>query len=267
MLKVGIISKCDSSSIPLTEEIIKFLKKKAKVVGDKKTASVFNIRASSLLNADFVVCIGGDGTILRAIHSLDGKVPLLGINMGEVGFLADVRPEDAIDAVRKALDGFKTDERMRLDVKINNKTLGSATNEAVILASRPAKMLHFRILIDGEEFATLRGDGIVFATPTGSTAYAMSAGGPIVEPRIKSMIIVPLAPFTLTARPLVVPSSSKILVELVGKESIIVIDGQLTRKLMKGDRIKITGSKKPALFVRTERSFLSKVRNKLFEHG
>lgn len=218
-------------------------------------------------DADLVICVGGDGTILRALHAMSKPKPILGVNIGLIGFLADISPDDAPDVIDVILNGFETEVRSRLATQVNDDPLPPAMNEAVVLTSRPAHILHFRILVDGVELDTFRADGVVFATPTGSTAYAMSAGGPIVDPRVDAIIIVPLAPFKLSARPVVVPADSDIQLELIqmDREGTLVIDGQFNRNINREDIIRIAKSDTPALFVKTEDKFLSKLRNKLAE--
>ena len=148
-------------------------------------------------DADVAVVIGGDGTILRTVQQMQHQIPIIGINHGEVGFLADLEPEEAWDFVKTLVSGFEVEERMRISLMMNNKPLGDALNEALIVTTRPAKMLRFSIIIDGRVSEQFRSDGLLVSTPTGSTAYAMSAGGPIVDPRIQGFLVVPLAPYML----------------------------------------------------------------------
>ena len=129
-------------------------------------------------DADVAVVIGGDGTILRTVQQLRHQIPIIGINHGEVGFLADLEPDDAWDFVKTLLRGFAVEERMRISLLQDNKPLGDALNEALIVTTRPAKMLRFSIIIEGRVSEQFRSDGLLVSTPTGSTAYAMSAGRP-----------------------------------------------------------------------------------------
>jgi len=131
---------------------------------------------------DFIVSIGGDGTILRTIHKMADPVPILGINMGTLGFLVDVEPGDAVDTIKRLLSGFDVDVRSRLKLLLNGVCLPRATNEIAFLTASPAKMIEFEIIVDGALMEDFRADGVIIATATGSTAYAMSAGGPIVDP-------------------------------------------------------------------------------------
>ncbi len=265
---VGIVSRCEADDVKMVKEIIGEIQDAVKIVLDPRTGAKLNRPDSTPIaeiNVDMIITVGGDGTILRTLQLLTKPTPILGIDMGEIGFLADVNPENAKEVIKKALDEFEVGQRARLAVRVNEEALPPATNEAVIVTSRPAKILYFRVLVDGKELETMRADGLVLATPTGSTAYAMSAGGPIVDAKIDAFVVVPLAPFKLSARPWVVPANSEITVELLrtGKEALVVVDGQYTQKITKKDVIKFTKAKAPALFVKTDRGFYAKVRDKL----
>jgi NAD+ kinase len=151
---------------------------------DDDTAAVLDETGLPLAEttADAVIVVGGDGTILRTIQQMRRPVPVIGINWGEVGFLADLDPSEAIDFVRTLSHGFSVEERMRITLLKDGISLGTALNEALIVTARPAKMLRFSIIVDGITTEQFRADGLLISTPTGSTAYAMSAGGPIVDP-------------------------------------------------------------------------------------
>ncbi len=272
MKKIGIISRCDRDDVlALVREIVEHLKPKAQVFIDPRTAEKIHKKGTAMAEmrragAEFIVSIGGDGTVLRGIQKMNDPLPVLGINMGTIGFLVDVAPENALEVIDKVLSGFEVEERSRLSIKINDEELPPATNEVVIITASPAKMLSYRIFVGKSRLEELRADGVVFATSTGSTAYAMSAGGPIVDPHIDGTVIVPLAPFKLSSRPWVVPAKSEIRVELTlpKKEAVIVIDGQYSRKIRESDKILITKAEKPARFVKTmEGGFYEKVRSKL----
>jgi len=266
--KIGIVSRCEAGDVQMVKAIIGEIPDGVKIFLDPRTATKVGRHESTpiaSMNVDVLITVGGDGTILRALQLLSRPTPILGIDMGEIGFLADVSPKNARDVIRGVLRGFEVEERTRLAVFVNDKVLQPATNEAVIVTSRPAKILQFRVLVDGKELETTRADGLVLATPTGSTAYAMSAGGPIVDRKIDAFVVVPLAPFKLSARPWVVPAESEIEVKLLraGKEALIVIDGQYTQKVTEKDRIRFTKAEVPALFVKTDRGFYEKIRDKL----
>ena len=265
--KVGIVTRFDDpKKFKMAMNIVDIIDGMVEIVPDIKAITEIDPEKCwvDYMDADLIICIGGDGTILRTLQLSSEQIPILGVNMGTVGFLADITPEEATGVIEDALVGFETESKARLAIGIDEEQLPYAMNEAVVLTSRPAKILRFTILIDGSELETLRADGVVFATPTGSTAYAMSAGGPIVDPRVDATIIVPLAPYKLAARPSVVPAESEILLKLhEAKEATIVIDGQYNREVSRDEVITITRSNMPALFVKTDKTFFYKVRNKL----
>lgn len=272
MKKIGIISRCDREDVlTLAKEIVAHLKPKTQVLIDPRTAEKIQEKGTPVAEmrnkgAELIISVGGDGTVLRGIQKMDDPLPVLGINMGTIGFLVDVNPEEALEVIDKVLSGFEFEERSRLSIRVNDEKLPPATNEVVIITASPAKMLSYRIFVDKSRLEELRADGVVFATSTGSTAYAMSAGGPIVDPRVDGTVIVPLAPFKLSARPWVVPAKSRIRVEITvpKKEAVLVIDGQYTRKIKEDDTILITKADKPARFVKTgEGGFYEKVKSKL----
>ena len=272
MKRIGLISRCDRDDVlDFVRNLVSNLKPKTSVFIDMKTAEKINEKGTPVAEmrkkgAEFIISIGGDGTVLRGIQKMDDPLPILGINMGTIGFLVDVAPEEAFEVIDKTLSGFEVEERSRLSIRVNEERLPCATNEVVIITANPAKMLSYKIFVDKSPLEELRADGVVFATSTGSTAYAMSAGGPIVDPRVDGTVIVPLAPFKLSSRPWVVPAKCEIRLELIvpKKEAIIVIDGQFTRKIKEDDKILITKAEKPARFVKTRKDgFYEKVRSKL----
>ncbi len=233
---------------------------------DDDTAAILKDTGQSLADTtvDVVVVVGGDGTILRTIQQMRHPVPVIGINRGEVGFLADLDPSDAIDFVRTLPRGFSVEERMRITLLKDGISLGTALNEALIVTTRPAKMLRFSILVDGITTEQFRADGLLISTPTGSTAYAMSAGGPIVDPRIQGFILVPLAPYLLSSRPHIISSNRRLEVRLESsKPANLVIDGQQTIELGTSMTLEVKPAKFPAKFVDVQRNFFEKVDSKL----
>lgn len=216
---------------------------------------------------DFIVSVGGDGTILRTIHKMIDPAPILGINMGTLGFLVDVEPKDAIETLVRLLSGFEVDVRSRLKLLINGVSLPSATNEIAFLTASPAKMIEFEIMVDGSLMEDFRADGVIIATSTGSTAYAMSAGGPIVDPRVDAIVLVPMAPFKLSSRPWVIPGDSEIEIrlKLPEKEALVVVDGQTSTVISSKDSVVVSKAKTPARFVKVtaKDGFYAKVKSKL----
>ena len=273
--KIGIVSRCDHvDALEMVKTILKRFGSKVDIALAPMTAKALGVEGDIVVpvkkmrenGVELLISVGGDGTVLRNISKMDDPLPILAINMGTLGFLVDVNPEDAIETIENVLEGFKYGERARLAVSLNGEALQSAVNEVVIITAKPAKILTYRISVDECELEELRADGVVFATPTGSTAYAMSAGGPIIDPRVDAALIVPLAPFKLSSRPWVVPANGSIKVELTNpeKEAVIVIDGQHNYTISENDVITLTKAEHPARFVRTTISgFYKKVQSKL----
>ena len=213
---------------------------------------------------DLIVVVGGDGTILLTTERMPVQVPLIGVNWGEVGFLADLEPDDAFAFFDHMADPILIERRMRISLSIDGQYIGDALNEALIVTDRPAKMLKFRIHIDGVIAEQFRADGLLISTPTGSTAYAMSAGGPIVDPKVQEFLIVPLAPFMLSNRPHLIDSSRTVRVTLEAeKPARLVIDGLIIRHIGEKSAIDIIRSPQPALFVDTGLNFFEKINRKL----
>lgn len=215
------------------------------------------------INADVIVTVGGDGTILRTLQGTDK--PVLGVNAGVLGFLTEVQPGDVKPAITRLLKGdYKIDERLKLKTVMDGKRLEDATNEAVLHTAHIAKMRHFEISIDGARATEIRADGLIVATPTGSTSYAMSVGSSIIDPRVDALVIAPIAPFRLAARPLVAPADSKIGVSIKEpKECIMVIDGQTEFTTKGTERYIFTGSEKKARFISFRDDFYTTLEQKL----
>jgi len=225
------------------------------------------IRYDELENFDseVILTIGGDGTILRTIHRTNKRV--LPINAGILGFLTELDKGDLETGLGRLLDGdYFIDSRTRLRTAYKDHHIVDAVNEAVIHTANVAKIRQFRIFVDGLELDTIRSDGIIIATPTGTTCYAMSAGSPILDPKVPALTIVPISSFSLATRPIVVPDSSEIEIQpLDGKESLLVIDGQQTIATDGEEPIRFTRSDKRAEFIRFERNFYKRVWKKLIK--
>ena len=217
----------------------------------------------SKMNVDILVTVGGDGTVLKALQEAHGKI--FAINAGVLGFLTEVPIEEAISGLKRVLDGdYVVEKRLRLRTDIRRRRRYDSTNEAVVHTSTPSKMRHYRIFLSGQLVDDVRADGIIIATPTGSTCYAMSAGGPILDPAVNAFVIVPLAPFKMSARAVVVPSDRKISVCLMDdKPSKLVLDGQYEESVGPGDPIVFSASESPARFVRFSPDFYAHIRRKL----
>ncbi|MFA4876920.1 MAG: NAD(+)/NADH kinase [Methanoregula sp.] len=267
-MKALIVSRIDNrDALAFTLKIRDILKDEGcTTVFDSDTAAALGTTGVPVQDviADFCIIVGGDGTILRTIQQLSSQIPVLGINWGEVGFLADLEPSESLEFIRRIPSGFSIEERMRIALVKDGRCLGVALNEALIVTTRPAKMLRFTIVVDGVAAEQFRADGLLISTPTGSTAYAMSAGGPIVDPRIQGFLLVPLAPYMLSSRPHLISSKRNLSIRLESsKTANLVIDGQQTFGLGTIASIEVLMAEKPALFIDVKRNFFEKVDNKL----
>ncbi|MFQ6013711.1 MAG: NAD(+)/NADH kinase [Thermoplasmata archaeon] len=243
------------------------LRDEHKVLIEENLAQVLGEEGASLdtMNIDILVTVGGDGTILRALQL--GDFQILGVNISRVGFLTEVSLDTVGEALRKLAEGdFTIEERMKLRVEADGVRKPDCTNEAVIHTANLAKVRRFRVTIDGEPASRVEGDGIIVATPTGSTAYSLSAGGPVVDPRVQAFVVTALAPFRQTLRPTVVPAEAHIEVQLAGPgSSVLVLDGQQEEELGARARVDFTVAERKARFVRFASDFYSRVQEKLME--
>lgn len=223
----------------------------------------------SKMDADVYITVGGDGTILLTLEHTER--PVLAVNAGGVGFLTEVEPKYAPAAIERIIEGdYEVEERDRLAAYLGKDRLQDAINEVTIQTAKIAKLIKFRVAVDGEVVDTIRGDGVIVSTTTGSTGYAMSVGGPIIHPRVAATLIAPIAPFRLAARPLVIPYDSQVDVTLLerksGKDDIgakVVIDGQHGYGLPYDGVVTIKPSARKSRFIRFQKNFYGRVRTKL----
>jgi len=221
----------------------------------------------SEFDVDAIVTIGGDGTVLLTVQNIPKQVPLLAVRAGLLGFLTEIDKADMEDGIEKMLSGkYIIDERMRISSKINGTKLPDALNEVVIHTSQVAKLRHFNIKVDGKLITTMRADGVIFATPTGSTSYAHSVGAPILDPRLEAFVIAPIAPLWLSSKTTVVPATSHVTTTLeVPRSCMVVADGREEKKFEGGERLEVFKCKSPAKFIRFNPDFYRRMREKLLE--
>lgn len=219
---------------------------------------------------DFVVVLGGDGTLLSIGRAVGERSPILGINMGRLGFLTDTPATETYEAVEKVLAGeYQLEERTMLDVALHRSSVTSqfrVLNDAVIAKSALARVVELRVEADGEEVSSYRGDGLIVSTPTGSTAYNLSAGGPLIHPRLPVIVLTPICPHALTQRPLVLPGEVQLSISLdTDREEVyLTLDGQEGRSLAFRDRVSIGPSSEAVRLIHTgERVFFRSLRGKL----
>jgi NAD+ kinase len=223
-------------------------------------------------SVDLVIVLGGDGTLLSVARSMPARpIPVLGINLGGLGFLTETTLEELDSVLKEVLEGrFEVEDRMMLRAEVlrRGKPISAhrVLNDVVINKSALARILAMDMEIDGQFVATYHADGLIVSTPTGSTAYSLSAGGPIVFPSLRAFCITPICPHTLTNRPLVVPDSVGIQVTLgVGAEDVYVtMDGQVGLPIKAGDRLEIrrSGVSLPLVLPR-QRNYFDVLRRKL----
>jgi NAD+ kinase len=221
---------------------------------------------------DLLLTLGGDGTLLRGARLVGPAVPILGINLGHLGFLTTAAPDELEAALDRWLAGdYQLDERMVLAIRCESPTgvcggTYTALNDAVLHKGGAARVIRLKVTAQPEEVGSYSADGIILATPTGSTAYSLSAGGPVVHPSVDCIIATPISPHTLSVRPIVLPADATITLEVLSptEELILTVDGQDGETLTPGARVVVSRSPHPVRLVRfPEQTFFSTLRRKL----
>ncbi|NOS80447.1 MAG: NAD(+) kinase [Nitrospira sp.] len=222
--------------------------------------------------ADVLLVLGGDGTMLNAARlAAERSIPILGVNMGGLGFLTEVRLENLYPSLERVFaNDYVLDERLMLQTHIHRdgETIaqGVVLNDVVISKGTLARMIELRIEIEGRFVTNLRSDGLIVSSPTGSTAYSLSAGGPIIDPAVQSLILTPVCPHTLTHRPLIVPGKDKIDLTLTSKDdgAMATLDGQVGVSITQGDTVTIQTSENRTRLIRfPESNYYDVLREKL----
>jgi Predicted sugar kinase len=244
-----VINALDGECVVLENEIAKALGQKGQRVNK--------------MDVDVMVAIGGDGTILRALENSDAMI--IGVNAGSLGFLTEIDPKDIEEGIAKLRQGdYMVEKRAKLRAVYNDTVLGDVVNEAVIHTDSIAKIRGFKVYVDGQLATDMRADGIMLSTPTGSTCYAMSLGAPIIDPRVKAIALVPMAAFKFTAKPMIIPTTAKITVELtMEKGCVLVMDGQKEYKIPGNSKIEFMMSQNSARFIKLGSGFYTRIREKL----
>lgn len=277
--KIGVIVKLhDERAAPVLKDLCDWVRGRGlEVLMDAATAEL--VGEESALekgdiphHADLIVVLGGDGTLLSAARLLaDFEVPLLGINLGSLGFLTEVPKEEMVSTLEKVLAGqVRMEKRLLLksDVLRQGERVASSSclNDVVVSKGTLARMIRLHILVDGQFMTGLRADGLIVATPTGSTAYCLSAGGPIVHPANDVIVLTPISPHVLTNRPVILPDTSRIEIRLIDEEeaSMVTFDGQVGISLQMGDVIQVRAAERRLnLIVSPERNHFEVLRTKL----
>ncbi len=260
--KVAVVGKSDAASLPeVLDQLSALLRRHgAAILMDPATAGASRTAPDATAElrelpakADLAIVVGGDGTLLSVARLMaDRGVPLAGVNLGRLGFLTDI-PADALEgAVESILAGeFTPEQRMLLtgSVRRGNEKVFSALamNDVVVSRGASGSMIEFAVTVDGEFIYTLRADGLIVATPTGSTAYALSAGGPILHPALSAIALVPISPHTLSNRPVAIRSTSRVEITLVrGPEARANFDVQSYWELEPGDVVAVSAAPRHA---------------------
>jgi NAD+ kinase len=270
-VRVGVTANPQKpKALELARLAIEVIAAQGEVVVSEETARALGSSRESLpladLVADALIAIGGDGTFLYALQQT--TVPLLPVNAGTFGFLAEIdgaSTGEFAKAIDRLLRGeYVLEARMKLAAHVDGVNLPDATNEVVVHTSQVAKMRHFEIAVDGEPVGEFRADGVILGTPTGSTSYALSALGPIIDPAVAAIVVAALAPFRATPRAVVVDPLKTVAVRLLekGKDGVIVVDGQGETRLAGGGSVTVYRSARQATFVRFHPHFFDRLRGK-----
>ena len=235
--------------------------------GDKKI-----IREKIPEKIDCAVVIGGDGSLIEVARFLHGRnIPVLGINMGTLGYLTEVEVNHIEDAFAQILEGdYTLEDRMMLEGTLQDGRKDISLNDIVVSRKTEIRLIHFRIYVNGELLNTYEADGVIISTPTGSTAYNLSAGGPIVEPTASMIVITPICPHALNTRSIVLSAEDEIVIEIAEgrhdavEEAMVAFDGADTLPLVTGDRVTIRRAGASTRLMRLSRiSFLEMLRRKM----
>ena len=243
---------------------------------DKKKKKLIHVVEKPKLpqTCDLIVVLGGDGTFLSIARLMKTRsVPVMGVNMGQLGFLTEIKIEEAIQTLKDLIDGARPciQERALLEVTLRRKNKvifqGPVVNDAVISKGAIARIIGMQVWVDGKWVHTIRADGLIVSTPTGSTAYALAAGGPIVEPCIPALVMAPICPHSLTLRPVVIPDTSEVRVKLTDRPGhvLLTLDGQDAVSLEEDDLVIIRRFTKHSLklICSPKRDYFSLLREKL----
>ena len=221
--------------------------------------------------ADLIVVLGGDGTLLAIARRTGPRVPILGINLGELGFLTEVAEDEAMPMLARVFAGrYELDRRMTLAARLDRagRIVGRyrALNDVAITNGARARIIEVAVTVDGLPFASYRADGMIVATPTGSTAYSLSVGGPIVEPALQALVLSPISPHTLSNRPVVLRPNAVVRMVIGPREQdvLLTVDGQEGTPLAAGDVVEVRQGRKPVSLVRSpNRTYYDVLRSKL----
>ena len=276
---VGILTKFKFPEVKRTlHDVVSWLRARSiDVILDQTSAGLLGEqggyqKTQLASKADVLLVLGGDGTMLNAARLAgERSIPILGVNMGGLGFLTEVRLENLYPSLERVFaNDFVLDERLMLRTHIHRHgepvAQGVVLNDVVVNKGTLARMIELKIAIQGQFVTNLRGDGLIVSSPTGSTAYSLSAGGPIIDPAVQSLILTPICPHTLTHRPLIVPGNVEIEVTLTSKDdgAMATLDGQVGVAITQGDTVVIQTSEHRTRLIRfPESNYYDVLREKL----
>jgi NAD+ kinase len=245
--RVGVVAKPGVSE-GYFERLVAALEKRGVDISEVRPADV----PDGSTSPDLVFVLGGDGTMLKASRMYPGRV-LIGVNLGNVGFMSGMLPDEIEAGVEKVLGGgLEVQEYRMLEVRVAEEETHLAANDAVLIKKRPHQLISVDVLVSGEELFAFRCDGFIAATPLGSTAYALSAGGPIISGDAGCYVLVPIAPHALVSRPLVLGEDQVAELKLVGREALLSLDGDNPREVPAGWSVEIRLSRESVKIGRTE---------------
>jgi NAD+ kinase len=281
MRTVGIVVKAGHpAATSLARELAAWLRRNGlDAIAEGEVANAIGCSASRreeiVAAADLIVALGGDGTLLSVARDVQQRrVPILGVNFGQLGFMTALTADELLPAMPRIVAGnFEVDERTVLDVALLQGTRRifkrQALNEAVISKGGAlTRIIDLETLVDGEPLCVYRADGLIVTTPTGSTAYSLSAGGPIIHPKVGVMVLTPICPHTLTQRPMVLPDSAVVAVRVHSRdgdgEVVLSLDGQVGNPLSREHTVEISRGAGTVALVRADnRTYFDVLRSKL----
>ena len=280
--RIGLVGRPEHSGVitSLTRLIPYLQSKELVVVLDHDTASLIDdssvetgTRMQLSVNCDLVIVVGGDGSMLNVAKYVASEgVPVIGINRGKLGFLTDILPGEIEAQIDEVLAGnYSVEKRFLLDVMVNDgnekQQLGSALNDVVLHPGKAAQMIEFELFVNDKFVYSQESDGLIVATPTGSTAYSLSAGGPIMHPDLNAVVLVPMYPHSLNSRPIVIDGDCEIRLVVAAKESLqpqVSCDGDVRYTASAGDEILVTKNLVPLQLIHPpNHSFYQACRSKL----
>ncbi|MCL2684810.1 MAG: NAD(+)/NADH kinase [Candidatus Bathyarchaeota archaeon] len=272
---VGLVSRYDKNqALKLSDTLAEYLAQKGlKVYIDDSLAGKITSKEQFIpladMNTDFIITIGGDGTILRAaMNAPKPDTPLLTVNMGVRGFLAEIEPQDACAAVDRILNGdYHIEKSAKMAVCAGKEILPDALNDVVISTGEPSKILYADICKDGKPLLKCQADGLIISTQTGSTGYSLSAGGPVLDPTVDAFVLTPICSLTVF-HSLVFPADSNLTFNVLKEKMLVLIDGNYRKQITTDElTLNVTKSKNVTSFIRFETSFYDRLRNRLLFKG